>query len=83
MDVIFIAAGLVIMWFFAKNCANAKNPVKTAIVFMAAGLTTLILSGIITSFTLTPLAVNPVTVLISLILGVPGVIIMLIKILFL
>ena len=83
MDVISIAAGLVVMCFFIKSCDSVKNPKKTAVFFMASGLITLILSGIITSFTSKPIAVNEITVFISLILGAPGVIMMLIKIFFL
>lgn len=82
MDVIFTAAGLIIMWFFVKSCISAKNPAKTAVIFLATGLITLILSGIITSFMPKSLAVNGVTVFISLILGAPGVFMMLIKIFF-
>ena len=79
MDVIFIVAGLAAAIYFFKSLAHTKGTAKTAALFMLSGLGSLIVSGIITSFASQCLSVNETTVFISLVCGIPGVIMMLIK----
>ena len=74
MDILFIVMGAAALFMFIKSCVSVRKTFRTAAVFMLSGLAALIICSAVTSLFSFRIAVNEVTVFISLVLGIPGVI---------
>ncbi|MCL2697380.1 MAG: pro-sigmaK processing inhibitor BofA family protein [Oscillospiraceae bacterium] len=79
LNIIFILIGVILLFNFIKVLAASKSPLKKASVSMFAGAASLAAASLITGLLGVQIMVNLFTVFISLVLGVPGVVLILLK----
>jgi hypothetical protein len=79
LNVIFILLGVVLLFNFIKIVAANKSPLKKAALSMFTGIGALAAANLITGFLGAQVMVNFYTVFIALVLGVPGVVLILLK----
>lgn len=80
LNVIFILLGAVILFYFIKTLMSCKKPLKKAAFSMFTGIGTLAAASLIAGLFGARVTVNMFTVFIALVLGAPGVVLILIKI---
>jgi len=82
LNVIFILLGIILLYYFIKTLTTCEKPLKKAITSMLTGIGALAAASLITGLLETQVAVNFYTVFVALVLGVPGVVLILLKVFF-
>lgn len=77
MDVLMIVLGFLAMAAYFGICGRQRRPIKSAAVNSAAGVVLLVLTAVVSGFFGGGISVNYISVFVSSVLGVPGVIMML------
>ena len=80
LDVIFLIIGVFIFIKFLSVLLKSQNPLRKAVLSMLSGICSLVAASLVTGFFGASLAVNLYTVFIALTLGIPGVILLILKI---
>ena len=81
MDVLMIIIAGVLCFGYLRRCGGQKKPLKAMVVNSLCGLAGLVAAAVITGFMGCGIAVNVATVLVSAVLGVPGVVMILVTVL--
>ena len=81
MDVLMLIVAGVLCLTYLHRCGQQKRPLKAMVINSLAGLTVLVAAAAVTGFMGCGIAVNRVTVLVSSVLGVPGVVMILLTVL--
>ena len=79
LNVIFILFGVFLLLNYIKALLKSSAPVKKAAISMFTGIGTLAAASLIMGLFRVTLAVNTFTTFIALVLGVPGVVLILLK----
>ena len=79
LDIIYITISLIILLYFIKTALKSKSPVKNAAKSMLVGAAALALTSVGAGLFGVIVAVNIYTVFIALTLGIPGVILIILK----
>ena len=79
LDVIFILLGLLILLGFIRVLIRDKRPVRKAILSMLSGAGALGFASLFAALFGTVVTVNIYTVFIALTLGIPGVVLIILK----
>ena len=82
LDAIFWFLGLLILFHFIRILLKAKSPFKKATLSMLTGAFALISASVLAELFGAYLAVNIYTVFIALTLGIPGVVLIIMKMFF-
>jgi pro-sigmaK processing inhibitor BofA len=80
LNVIFILLGISLLYYFIKALLKCKSPLKKAALSMLSGVAALLAVNLVTGLLGAQVAVNFYTVFTSLVLGVPGVVLILVKV---
>jgi inhibitor of the pro-sigma K processing machinery len=79
LNVIFILLGIILLFYFVKVLAASKSPLRKAAVYMFGGVASLAAASLITGLFGIQVMVNTYTVFVALVLGAPGVVLILLK----
>ncbi|MCL2639094.1 MAG: pro-sigmaK processing inhibitor BofA family protein [Oscillospiraceae bacterium] len=82
LNVIFILLGVVLLFNFIKVLSESKSPLKRAVTSMLTGIAALAAASLIAGFFGAQIMVNLYTVFIALVLGIPGVVLIVVKMFF-
>ncbi|MCL2018691.1 MAG: pro-sigmaK processing inhibitor BofA family protein [Oscillospiraceae bacterium] len=82
LDTIFLLFGVVLLLNFIKVLIKSRSPLKKAAFSMMAGVGTLAAASLLAGLLELQLSVNTYTVFVALVLGTPGVILVLLKMFF-
>ncbi len=77
METLSIVVGALLLLNYFRLCGRQRRPVKAMAINSLAGLLALCLLAAISGFLGNAVAVNPATVIVSMSLGIPGVIMLL------
>lgn len=81
MDVLMIVIAGALCFGYLRRCGGQKKPVLAMAVNSGLGLVGLVAAAVVTGFMGCGIAVNAATVLVSAVLGVPGVVMILVSVL--
>jgi len=79
LDVIFLLFGIFLLLIFIKALLRSKSPLKNAALSMLAGVGTLAAVSLVAGLFGAQVMVNFYTVYVSLVLGAPGAVLVMVK----